>query len=110
MDRHSEVEVKFRADKVSLEQYHKLMHGKDTGCQPEKYVVARGRDTYYRIHGSVLRYRDDGGGGVLTYKQRKSDDSIMDRIEIDLPLSEEVQSKDVYRVLKFLKAEEIFSI
>lgn len=110
MDRHSEVEIKFRADRVSLERYHRFIHGMPAGCQAVSYKQVRGDDTYYLIGNSAVRYRSDGGGGVLTYKQRKSASSIMNRVEIDLPFSDEVQPKDVEAVLGYLGALKSFTI
>lgn len=111
MDRHSEVEVKFSADKVTNEAYHKLVHDFElTRCAVKKYVAVRGTDTFYKIHDSVLRYRTDGGPGCLTYKARKSDESIVDRVEIDLPFSDEVQPRDVHKTMQYLKAKKLFSI
>lgn len=120
MDRHSEVEIKFRAPKVSLQDYHKLLLERDTvhtsikGIRQHfriaRYKVARGSDTFFNLGGEIVRYRSDGGGGVLTYKKRKSDKSIMDRVEIDLPFADSVQPRDVHKVMRFLGAEEEFEI
>ena len=111
MNRHSEVEVKFGAAGVSVAGYHRFIRDtKLTNCAVQDYKVVSGSDTYYRLGAGVIRYRSDGGGGVLTFKERKSNGSIMDRVEIDLPFAESVQPRDVVSVLKHLKAEKLFKI
>lgn len=117
MDKHSEVEAKFDAQKITLKQYHDFMAGLSGEKVTTKAVVidaykaVSGKDTYYDLNGSKLRYREgDMPGGELTYKQRKSDKSIADRVEINLPFSGKVEPNDVHTMIGYLGGKEVFNI
>ncbi len=117
MDKHSEVEAKFNASKVTLKQYHDFVSSQSGETVNSKAVVieaykaVRGKDTYYDLNGSKLRYREgDMPGGELTYKQRKSDKSIADRVEINLPFSGKVEPNDVHTMISYLGGKEVFNI
>lgn len=119
MDRHSEVEAKFNASGVSLKEYHRFIAhlSAEFGClnsntyYVEGYKAVVGTDTYYDLNGSKLRYREgDMPGGELTYKERKSDKSIADRVEINLPLKETVSPHDVHAMMTLLGGKKVFSI
>lgn len=117
MNRHSEVEAKFDASKVSLKQYHDFVSSRSgefintQSVRMDSYKAVRGKDTYYDLNGSKLRYREgDMAGGELTYKQRKSDKSIADRVEINLPFSPKVSPTDVHAMMNMLGGTEVFSI
>lgn len=117
MDRHSEVEAKFDASKVSLKDYHDLvasLSGEDVTqkvVRIDAYKAVKGTDTYYDLNGSILRYRQgDMPGGELTYKQRKSDKSIADRVEINLPFTGKVDPGDVHTMIDYLGGKVVFRI
>lgn len=117
MDKHSEVEAKFDAQKLSLKQYHDFLAGlsgenvNSKAVRIDAYKAVKGKDTYYDLNGSKLRYREgDMAGGELTYKQRKSDKSIADRVEINLPFSGKVEPNDVHTMIGYLGGKEVFSI
>lgn len=117
MDAHSEVEVKFDAQNVTLKQFHDFMSSQSGEFANSKvvrldsYKAVGGKDTYYNLNGSILRFRQgDDGSGELTYKQRKSDKSITDRVEINLPFSKTVKPADVHVMLDYLGATQVFDI
>lgn len=117
MDPHSEVEVKFDAKKVTLKEYHEFLanvsgeHILAKTVRIDAYKAVEGKDTYYNLNGSILRYREgDMAGGELTYKQRKSDKSINDRVEINLPFSQKVQPNDVHVMINYLGGKPVFNI
>ena len=117
MNLHSEVEAKFDASKVSLKQYHDFISGQSGEfintkvVRIDSYKAVSGKDTYYDLNGSKLRYREgDMAGGELTYKQRKSDKSIADRVEINLPFSSKVSPNDVHTMISYLGGKEVFNI
>ena len=117
MDPHSEVEAKFDAQKVSLKEYHDFLSGLSGEFVNQKvvrldsYKAVKGKDTYYNLNGSILRYREgDMPGGELTYKQRKSDKSIADRVEINLPFNGKVRPTDVHTMIDYLGGKPVFSI
>lgn len=109
MDNHSEIEAKFRADKVTLKDFLAFM-ADHYGFK--KYKVVSGVDTYYTRDDHVVRHRYDGDKSVstLTVKKRKSASSISDRHEVDLPLRDDVQIRDVKAFLKLTGWEPLFSI
>lgn len=118
MDKHSEVEIKFAADKVTLKDYHDFVASltgefiKPNGvCRIDRYKAVGGKDTYFILAGQPLRFREGGDKeSELTYKQRKSAASIADRVEINLPFKKGVGGFDVRALLGFLGAEEDFEI
>lgn len=117
MDPHSEVEAKFDAQKVTLKEYHDFLSslsGEKINTKVvrlDAYKAVAGKDTYYNLNGSILRYREgDMAGGELTYKQRKSDKSIADRVEINLPFSQRVKPGDVHTMIDYLGGKPVFSI
>jgi adenylate cyclase class IV len=93
MDRHSEVEIKFRADGLTLKQYHSFARSMGMGS----FKRIEGTDTFYTFPGQegFLRYRRGHGWKGLTFKRRKSEDSIVDRVEIDLEVADSVTDQDV---------------
>ena len=118
MDKHSEVEIKFEADKVSEKAYHEFVTGLSAEFpKPGKsvrihgYKRVEGKDVYFTLHGQALRFRAGGDREAeLTYKQRKSAASISDRVEINLPFKQGVSAYDVRALLGYLGAEEDFTI
>lgn len=117
MDIHSELEIKFRAPKVSTADYHKLVLSlaNDTPTpsliQITGFKTIPGRDAYFTLGGQPLRLRTGGDREMeLTYKQRKSTKSIVDRVEINLPFKYGTQDVSVKKLLGYLGAEEAFCI
>lgn len=119
MDRHSEIELKFSADGVSLRDYHNFIVSVSVAeekvankkCRILKYKRVSGKDTYFNLGGQALRFREDGEReSELTYKQRKSNTNISDRVEINLPFRKGVSHYDVRSLLGYLGAEEDFCI
>ncbi len=98
MDTRSEVEAKFDAPYLSLEQ---LFASFGDSCT-ENYKKVGGWDRYYKQGNNYLRHRCDGKRktSVLTVKLRKSTDSIQDRHEVDMPISTEVSAGDVTAFLE----------
>lgn len=61
-----------------------------------QYVRVTGQDVYWEKAGSVIRHRLNGAtGGEITVKNRTSENSTVDRVEIDLFLSKETAPEDV---------------
>lgn len=113
MDPHSEVEVKFDADGVDLNTYKNFVEVRCRfqGARVVGYKAVQGTDTYFVINGKPLRYRRGGDRcAELTYKERKSADSISDRVEINLPLKSGTPPAAVEAMLTYLGAEVDFSI
>jgi len=109
MDNHSEIEAKFRADTVSLGDFLGFMA---VHYGFKKYKVVSGTDVYHTRGEDVVRHRYDGEKALstLTVKKRKSAESIADRHEVDLPLRDDVQVRDVKAFLKLTGWEPLFSI
>lgn len=118
MDPHSEVEIKFAADKVSVRDFHKFVASyasahlnSDKDIQVYGFKRVDGVDTFYQLGDRVLRYRDDfNGRSELTYKSRKSKTSIIDRIEINLPIKPGTPAETTKALLVSLGAREQFRI
>lgn len=118
MDKHSEVEIKYDARKLTLKQYHEFVIGLSSETirpgktvRIESYKEVAGRDDYFVLRGQALRFRQGGDReSELTYKQRKSAASIAERVEINLPFKSGVTSGDVRALLGYLGAEDAFSI
>lgn len=97
-DKYSELEAKFAADDVNEDQF--LTWG--ILRKPVKYTSSSCPDVYYVNNNSdVVRHRwsDNGSGGQLTVKQRKSLKSIANRVEIDLEFAVGTQIEDVTKFL-----------
>ena len=99
MDIKSEVELKFAADSVMKQKFMEVIHQLyDAKAPTFAYKTVSGTDKYYRnAAGTKLRHRCDGSRktSVLTWKDRKSDASIADRHEIDLPIDPSVQGGEL---------------
>jgi len=90
MDKFSEVEIKVDATELDPHKFMAFVVSQ-TDVVPEKVRIISGTDTFYRRGDDVIRHRCDGGTReeqehFLTVKKRKSQDSLMDRKEIDLVL------------------------
>lgn len=117
MDPHSELEIKFRAQAVSVKEYHALVLSLSNDMptpsliQINGFKTIPGRDTYFLLNEQPLRLRTGGDReSELTYKQRKSTKSIVDRVEINLPLKHGTNDVSVKKLLGYLGAEEAFCI
>ncbi len=93
MDPHSELEVKFAADAVDPNDLFTWLDARDV----RRYHVVDGFDTYYRRGEHIVRHRCDGTKklSVMTTKTRKSQESLTDRNEVDLPQDATVSAHDV---------------
>jgi len=111
MDKHCEIEAKFRADNIGVAEFLKYLTNNHV-LQLQGYKVVAGTDTYYTQGDSVVRHRHDGrrDTSVFTVKRRKSTTSIKDRHEIDLPLDASVTIKDARAFLRMTGWVESFSI
>jgi adenylate cyclase class IV len=108
VDRHSEVEIKFQADDVALTSYHRLVRDMDI----RSFKVIEGTDTFFTFpdKDGFLRHRRGQGWRGLTFKRRKSEDSIVDRVEIDVEIGDSVTDKDVEALVKAMGGTKQFSI
>jgi adenylate cyclase class IV len=99
VDHESEVEAKFDADHLIPEALFSALKGYNI----ISYKKVAGWDRYYRRGEYLQRHRCDGTRRTseLTVKSRKSNDSIEDRHEVDLPIREDVPDN---RVTAFIKA------
>lgn len=112
MDPHSEVEAKFSADWVYTWDFKNFM-GKEQlpcGARVSGFKHVFGTDRYYLLNGRPLRFRFGGDKMELTYKERKSEESIQDRVEINLVLQPGTPPPSVDALLKALGAKECFEI
>jgi adenylate cyclase class IV len=104
VNKHSELELKWNADAINGRKFAAWMM--------ENFVVKSaelfdGTDYYFRRGTSVVRYRVDHGSTTqeLTTKQRKSADSIRDRVEVNIPLDKKVAQADVWALMDTLGFE-----
>jgi hypothetical protein len=88
MDQLSEVEIKLDATGLDPRAFMAFVVSQDVHL--ERVKIIQGKDTFYRKENDVVRYRCDGQERIsfLTVKKRKSASSILDRIEVDVPLKE----------------------
>lgn len=105
-DNHSEIEYKFAADHVDYDDFVAWAIKQ----KPLKYESASFPDLYYEQDGNIVRHRWSGGAGELTVKQRKSADSIADRVEIDLRFSAETSVNDVTVFLQASGWKRLFTL
>jgi len=133
MDKHSEVEAKFLADKISQDQFEEwasvirwvglnVLNGRDKDPVSKTYhheVFKRllGTDTFYKMGNGVLRHRSNWtkyapnvNWSTLTVKKRKTDESLEDRKEVDLNIATEHDAKDVTAFMNLMNAEKMFTI
>lgn len=104
MNKHSELELKWNADHISARDFAVWMM---RSFAVQRAEVFDGTDFYFRRDSSVLRYRVDHDTGMheLTTKQRKSADSIRDRVEVNIPLGKNVAQADVWALVGALGFE-----
>lgn len=89
MDQLAEVEIKLDAQGLDPRKFMAFVVSQED-LHIERVKMIKGRDTFYRKENDVVRYRCDGEERIsfLTVKKRKSADSLVDRIEVDLPITE----------------------
>lgn len=113
-DRHTEIEIKMSAEQVDTQAFLNWCVGRG----PKDYTYVSTPDVYYERGENVCRHRMSGntrgdsvrGAGELTVKQRKSDKSTVNRVEVDLKFADEVQCDDVKAFLEATGWTRAFSI
>lgn len=110
MDKHSEVEIKIDATGLDPKKFMAFVVSQDVHI--ERVKIIKGKDTFYRKGDDVVRYRCDGDEKIsfLTVKKRKSANSLVDRIEVDLPVKDGTPSDTVEAFFKISGWEREFSI
>ena len=96
-NKHSELEVKFGANYVFLNDFERAVKAAP-GTVVEFKKVVGGHDWYYNnAQGNVVRHRvgKNCEKNELTVKARKSAESITNRVEIDLGFDEATKPVDV---------------
>jgi hypothetical protein len=108
----SEVEAKFRAPHLQIPEVWQFIADNCGRFQIERFKEVAGDDCYYRQGSRVLRHRYDGQRrvSILTVKERKSETSIADRHEIDLPIREDQSPETVRDFLLMTGWERLFAI
>lgn len=94
-----EIEYKYRADEISLEEFHKFCIGKN----PVKSLVASGYDHFYEnLKDTTGFYRHRVGPDMnqLTYKRKTSDNNNFVRKEHNLDFSKKVSIDQVSEYVK----------
>ncbi len=103
-DRHQELEYKFKADHVPVQAFQALM----LSSLPNKSEnITPFDDVFYKRGAVCVRHRQRG---ELTFKARKSQDSIHDRVEINLRFTPETTKEDVHEFLLATGYEKLFSL
>lgn len=95
MGRYSEMEFKWSADNVTAKAFRRWCNR----LHPERYDKGSFPDVFYVQGENVVRHRWDKGPGQLTVKQRRSLDSMVDRVEVDLDLAPHMTHLDVTKFL-----------
>jgi adenylate cyclase class IV len=112
MDQHSEVEAKFLATEITPEQILMYIADNSARISFEGYKDVQGWDTYWRQGDRMVRHRFDGKRrtSVLTCKERKSEEHVQDRHEVDMYIREDLVPADVSAFLKMAGFESFFTI
>lgn len=118
MNRHSELEIKFRAEGIDPLSLKRLMA--DGGALYEAgyryfkpFFKIEGMDFYYGQGKNALRHRFDGkeGFNTLTVKKRKSKKSLKDRHEVDLKMENgQMSALDIKAFLLLSGWKELFRL
>lgn len=96
---YSEIEAKFDAREVSEVAF--MRYAMERG--PTSYRLVTGPDVYYEQGPNVLRHRLRSGTeglGEITVKKRRANDSIMDRLEINLRFEKNTSPNEVEAFLQ----------
>lgn len=107
----SEIECKFECNELTLHEFTSFM-GHEFPWLMREYKKVAGWDAYYVQGDNVVRHRVDGRRkrSVLTVKRRKSEDSLIDRHEIDMPVADQVPPADVTGFLLMTGWKHLFTI
>jgi hypothetical protein len=104
-ERHSELEFKFKADHVPVAFFKNMMHT----SLPDDYENLTFDDVYWKRGAVCVRHRLLKGG-EMTVKARKSQDSIKDRVEINLGFAPKTTQEDVEAFLAATGYERLFTL
>lgn len=107
---HSELEVKYAADSLTIAQFEDFLSGRADRFPLQRKIVVTGTDIYYERGRDVVRQRMGDGCNELTVKVRKSRKSIQDRHEVDLSFAEKTRPIDVQQFLKLTGWKESVSL
>jgi len=108
-DRHTELEFKFDAKWVDIVHFVETIQA----FRPSSYRNRSHFDDDYYVRtadGLVLRHRLLGGAGELTYKRRRSDEDLTDRLEINLKFDHSTEVGDVQGFLLQTGHEKLMTI
>lgn len=107
-DRHTELELKFAADKVPPRDFVERCMGR----HPSRYDhEATFPDVYYVQNDNVVRHRwIPGGAGELTVKRRRSKKNSTNREEIDLLFAPGISLPDVTSFLDATGWKRLFTL
>jgi hypothetical protein len=87
-----EREYKFAADHVDEQEFRRLM----MEARPTKFSNFKHQDTFWQRGTHVVRHRIKGDGSMeLTVKKRKSQETLVERSEVNLGLSPSATVSDV---------------
>lgn len=106
MGNQTELEYKFNAEAVSSRTFcEEIMDERPTSYENRPTFD----DNFYQRGDSVVRHRL-ARGGELTVKERKSEFSILDRVEVNLRFSEDTDQEDVEAFLKMTGYKKLFTL
>lgn len=90
-----EIESKYYADDIGLEEFEDLIRDK---FSPRKKMMVSSYDDYYvNKNNDFIRYRYTDERGELTIKRKTSDKNNNERIEVNLPTSgDNLQAVDTF--------------
>lgn len=94
MKKSLEIEFKYKADELSLSDFHDFCKSKN----PEKYVFITGHDHFYKDDNkpeSFFRYRVGSDGQQLTWKQKTVVHNSYVRIENNIDIKSDVTKEHV---------------
>lgn len=106
----TEIEAKLAADHVTFEAFEAFI---EKTFEVEDKIEVLGPDDYYTNGKQVLRHRKDRSDGSheLTIKQRKSETSTRDRLEIDLKFKTKATSEaEVAEFIDALGYTKVFTV
>jgi hypothetical protein len=105
--RHTELELKFAADHLDGLEFRQFM----LKAGPSGFEHFQHDDIFWQRGANIVRHRVKGeGAGELTSKSRKSEDSLVDRVEINLRFSPKVTVADVETFLGATGYERLFTL
>jgi hypothetical protein len=91
-EKHMEREYKFAADHVDEQDFRYTM----LEARPSRFSNFKHQDTFWQRGTHVVRHRIKGDGSMeLTVKQRKSQESLVERSEVNLGLAPSATVSDV---------------